>query len=356
MDCWQKNSSLTYLGLSNNRLHGGIIPRDSNMTQLQHLILDGNGFTGRIPDGLSSSTNLQCLDLRRNFMSGSIPSWLPRLRNLSLLLLGANDFSGFIPIELCQMQNLHLLDFSKNHLSGNIPPCLKNVSAWTKETSVHVYLRPLGNAYKVLSLRTNFATKGSSWSYEGIPLSLMTGIDFSSNQLTGNIPSETGYLREIRSLNLSHNLLMGDLPESFQYLLNLESLDLSYNKFTGRIPTQLDQLHALSTFSVAFNNLSGALPDFEGQFSTFTVSSYMGNPNLCGQPLERNCSLNSPPQSHVEDGEDKDESSIVDQPMFFYSCVAISYVLGFWGFIGSLFFNESWRKKFFEIADWCLLR
>ncbi|XP_042490887.1 receptor-like protein 56 [Macadamia integrifolia] len=330
--------------------------RVSNMTNLLTLKLDGNLFTRPFPITPSSVPSLLLLDISRNFMSGNIQDWLSAFPRLVSLLIRENQFVGFLPTALCQMQQLHFLDLSNNHLSGSIPSCFNNMTSWLEEVEVLNFGKVVWaiNFKEVYTFKINFATKGNFYSYEGVPLRQMEGIDLSLNQLTGEIPSQFGELRALRSLNLSHNSLVGNIPESFQGLEKLESLDLSHNKLVGKIPPQMIQLDFLSFFNVAFNQLSGKIP-YEKHFDTFNKDSYIGNPRLCGPPTEVNCLSPQPPHSEYKEG-DADEQSLIDNDLFFYSCVAISYLLGFWAVIAPLLLSRNWRRKYYRVVDGCIDR
>ncbi|KAK1263720.1 hypothetical protein QJS04_geneDACA009441 [Acorus gramineus] len=160
---------------------------------------------------------------------------------------------------------------------------------------------------------------------------------------------EMGYLRTLHSLNLSHNNLTGSIPESFQNLMSLESLDLSFNHLSSEIPPQLAQLNTLSTFRVAYNNLSGIIPS-NGQFSTFNASDFEGNPNLCGLVVGRSCS-NGTSETHRITNDEVDKQRVIDSPVIYYSFIAASHAIGFWGVIAVLAFKYNWRVKLFLAAD-----
>lgn len=181
----------------------------------------------------------------------------------------------------------------------------------------------------------------------GEPLALMTGIDLSMNQLSGTIPLPLGFLRQLKSLNLSHNRLVGPIPENFMYLHDMESLDLSYNQLNGSLPVQLASLSSLSSFSVAFNNLSGEIP-FQSQLTTFDESSFQGNENLCGVIVRKNCS--SMLHEQQRQGGVASEADI-DTELVYWSFVAGSFAIGFWGVVALLKWNAACRRRLCALMD-----
>ncbi|KAK8259655.1 hypothetical protein V6Z11_D13G070300, partial [Gossypium hirsutum] len=239
-------SCLLYLGLSQNNLTGDLFPKNSSLPNLRWLHLNNNRLSGTFPYALSKSMKLRII--------------LPKL---NILILRGNQFEGQLPVKICQMRDLHLLDLSENDLSGDIPDCVDNVTSW------------LGRSENAVG-------------YLGVLLSFLMGVDVSCNRLAGKIPIQMTRLKGIRILNVSNNLLTGQIPSSLGNLENLESLDLSHNNFFGVLPHELVGLPWLVSFNVSFNNLSGMIP-IANQFGTFLNDSYLGNPDLCGQPLSIKC-------------------------------------------------------------------
>uniref|UniRef100_A0A0A8XQQ2 Uncharacterized protein n=1 Tax=Arundo donax TaxID=35708 RepID=A0A0A8XQQ2_ARUDO len=339
-------SVLTSLLLSHNHLTGPVPPSHWSLTELVHLGLENNQFSGRLSPFLFNSTTLKTLNVRNNHLSGIIQDGILSFQSLGVILLGGNDLHGAIPMDLCFNNYLHYLDLSNNRFSGEIPGCFYN-DFWTILPLYYNDERFPGNVTQQMSV--DFTTKGENLTYMGEPLALMTAIDFSMNQLSGTIPSPLGFLRQLRSLNLSHNRLVGPIPEMFMYLQDMESLDLSHNHLNGSLPVQLANLSFLSSFNVAYNNLSGEIP-YQSQLMTFNESSFEGNKNLCGKIINKNCSMPHEQQGGVL------SSDAIDTPLLYWSFIAASFALGFWGVIAFLTWNAGCSRRLYALMDESMYR
>ncbi|XP_050366351.1 probably inactive leucine-rich repeat receptor-like protein kinase At5g48380 [Argentina anserina] len=115
----------------------------------------------------------------------------------------------------------------------------------------------------------------------------LTGLDLSSNNLSGSIPEDIDHLTAyITSLDLSSNSFSGTIPRNLSNCTFLNVLKLDSNKLTGQIPPELGQLSRIKTFSVASNQLSGPVPNFGAKDASIGADSYANNPGLCGSPLK----------------------------------------------------------------------
>ncbi|KDO40255.1 hypothetical protein CISIN_1g0369841mg, partial [Citrus sinensis] len=289
--------------------------------------------------------------LSYNRLQGSIPNWIDRLPQISYLLLANNYIEGEIPAQLCQLKEVRLIDLSHNNLSGHIPFCLVNTAL---SEGYYDAVAPTWDHASAPAL-SYFSPNGSPMGKEETVqiLTSMSGIDLSCNKLTGEIPTQIGYLTRIRALNLSHNNLTGTIPITFSNLKQIESLDLSYNLLHGKIP-QLIVLTTLAVFRVAYNNLSGKIPDRVAQFSTFEEDSYEGNPFLYGQPLSKSCDDNGLTTVTTEAYTENEEGgSLIDMDSFLIT-FTVSYGIAIIGIIGVLYVNPYWRRRWFYLVEVCM--
>ncbi|CAJ2653689.1 unnamed protein product [Trifolium pratense] len=352
-DCWSHLKELEFIDLSDNTLSGEVPSSMGSMVKLKVLILRNNNLYGKLPVSLKNCKKLNMLDIGDNRFFGPIPYWLGQ--QLQMLSLRRNQFNGSLPQSLCDLKNIQLLDLSENNLSGQIFKCIKNFSAMFQNVSPngeedynfgyptggefeHIY-----NGYDLVAL---LMWKGSERQFKNNKL-ILRSIDLSSNQLIGDLPEEIGNLIELVSLNLSSNNFTGEITSKIGRLTSLEFLDLSRNLFSGPIPPSLVQIDRLSMLNLSENNLSGRIP-IGTQLQSFDASSYEGNNDLCGKPLDKICpgdeeGAHQKPETHKESShEDK-------KPL--YLSVALGFITGFWGLWGSLFLIRHWRHKYVLFLD-----
>ncbi|CAN8234757.1 unnamed protein product [Cochlearia groenlandica] len=366
---------LNFLDLSGNLLSGELPFSYVNSMYGINIFLNNNNITGPIPVTLLD--NAKILDLRNNKLSGNI-SHFTNTGDMRILLLRGNNLTGSIPRKICELRSIKLLDLSDNKFHGTIPSCLYNLSfgLWEDEDSTSssgafgfvpsLVLEFYRTTFLVdefmfdyntyMSVEIQFSTKERYDSYIGASkfsqgtLDYMYGLDLSSNELIGVIPTELGDLLKLRAMNLSRNFLSSSIPDSLSKLKDLESLDLSYNMLHGRIPNQLTNLSSLAIFNVSYNNLSGIIPQGK-QFSTFSEISYLGNPLLCGQPTNRSCEANSREEEEEEEGEyDDDDDDDIDM-MVFYWTSALTYGTALIGILVLMCFDCPWRRGWLRLID-----
>ncbi|KAF2314331.1 hypothetical protein GH714_025432 [Hevea brasiliensis] len=366
----QENNALMLLDLSNNSLSGALPVSLGNCTSLSFLNIAQNNLSSSIPAVLENAKSLSYLDLTGNHFEGSFPSFeklqnlvvlkmgynnfvgkIPQfigdLKNLRILVLRSNFFNESIPQDINKLWKLQIMDFSDNKLSGSIPEKLDGLKTLiTRPTDGDLLGYVISSMYAGVKL--SMAYKGLIYQFNVIR-TYHSGIDFSLNALTGNIPQEMSFLKGLAMLNLSHNALSGEIPSNIGDMSGLQSLDLSFNELTAGIPESINLLDSLGIMNLSYNNLSGRIPPGT-KFDTLYEDgwAYVGNKYLCGAPdAIINCNINDG-SSEQEPASEEDAS----EKWLFIGIVAVGYVVGFWGHFGVLkLLKKRWRERYLMAID-----
>ncbi|KAH9606017.1 hypothetical protein KSS87_021034 [Heliosperma pusillum] len=278
----------------------GEIPRKLGQNgNLQELDLSSNKLTGTIPSNLCVSNQLRILILMNNFLFGTIPQSLGSCLSLTRVRLSTNYLNGSVPNGLMYLPQLNLLELQNNYLSGNLPENEDPINFKPDKLDQIDLSNNLLSGFLPVSI-SNFSSVQfvffqSNQFSGGIPSSIgqlqqVMKIDFSNNLLSGLIPKEIGNCPHLTYLDLSLNNLSGLIPPEISSVKILSYLNLSHNHLNGTLPMSIGSMKSLTHADFSFNDLSGKLPE-TGQFSVFNVSSFAGNPFLCGPGLNNPCNF-----------------------------------------------------------------
>jgi Leucine rich repeat N-terminal domain/Leucine rich repeat/Leucine Rich Repeat len=235
------------------------------------LVLPNSQLLGPVVPELGLIKHLRHLDLSGNLLNGTLPSTLFNATELRVLSLSNNEISGEIPQSIGQLMNLQVLNLAGNAVTGVLP--------------------------------TNITLLPS-----------LTILSLSNNYLHGDLPA--GGFSSLETLDLSSNLFNGTLSAEFGGE-NIKYLNLSDNHLTGRIPPELGTaIPQNSTVDFSFNNFTGPIPQ-TGTFLAQKPTAFLGNPDLCGVPLTKPCTipstLSNPPNS-TDPSEPKSSPAIAAIP------------------------------------------
>ncbi|KAL1221801.1 Receptor like protein 27 [Cardamine amara subsp. amara] len=231
---------------------------------LQTLDVGYNQLIGKLPRSLLNCSSLRFVSLDHNRLRDTFPFWLKDLPDLQALTLRSNKFYGPIspphqgPLAF---PKLRILEISDNNFTGSLPQNYFvnwEASSIQMDEDGRIYMGNYNNHNYVYEDTIDLQYKGL-YMEQGKILTSYATLDFSRNNLEGQIPESIGLLKALIALNLSNNAFTGHIPLSLENLTELESLDLSRNNLSGTIPKRLGSLSFLAYISMAHNKLKGEM-------------------------------------------------------------------------------------------------
>ncbi|CAI5975409.1 unnamed protein product [Closterium sp. NIES-64] len=314
-------SHLVALDLSSNRhLSGSIPPALFALPSLRELSLRGNNLTGEVLPSTTAaaaevaplSPRLESLDVGGNALSGSIPADVGLLTGLTRLALDHNRLDGSLPRELGALWMLRDLHLQGNALRGDVSALAAAFPPPAAAAAAAAAAADAASAAAAAAAADAGSTADSAapsapvlWGLSGV-FPLLTRLDVSSNQLSGDAATLSPLQQYFHTLNvshnhltcspsnaswdayymdlshnrisaplqdlfgkedsfvstmlrLSHNQLSGPIPAVLLRRKVQEELDLSHNLLTGSIPT-ITNLYSMKTLNLSYNQLSGTIP------------------------------------------------------------------------------------------------
>ncbi|MBA0871110.1 hypothetical protein Goshw_021367, partial [Gossypium schwendimanii] len=243
----KSQNKLTYLDLSNNRIHG-LVPNWLWKSTLDVLHLSSNAIDipnqfpfddanssfpmlrwldlrycniSMFPAFLKSQESLIALDLSNNQIRGAVPNWQNNFSSsipdfggatlLSTLQVNDNKLEGKLPSSLVNCTSLKILNLGNSTLHDTFP-------LWLGKLPRLMVLILLANRFygPIKHLENNFPA--------------LNVLDIASNKFFGKLSIEFFQAtHKLRSLKINGNNLEGKLPRSLANCRNLEVLDLGKN-------------------------------------------------------------------------------------------------------------------------------
>ncbi|KAI3950162.1 hypothetical protein MKW92_044476 [Papaver armeniacum] len=265
---FHKFKNLSDLSLSHNRFSiGTAVDNSTLIPQIQYLSLSSCNLT-EFPIFLQNQSRLHTLDLSNNHIHGKIPQWIWKIGNESLYQLNISQnfledpdqpfpFNSFKSMDIIDVHSnklqgknpilpkadIRMLDYSLNNLTSTIP----NISSYLSEA---IFI-----SYSSNQLSGNIPT----WVCKARYLQVL---DLSHNSFSGLIPQCLGSMANLVVLNLKGNNLQGTIPETFPQTCSMRTLNLNQNRFEGEVSKSLANCTMLEVLDVGNNRLTGTFPSW----------------------------------------------------------------------------------------------
>lgn len=316
---------ITGLQLQHNGLVG-TIPNDlfDHLINLTIVDLSFNEISGTIPTQIGKLRNVQIFQMSHNSLSGTIPTEIrtmgshigpdemamnledvpaealvnPGYDNNATYPLGEgsatmglaqfdvshNFLNGTIPTTIGELINLQAVDVSDNADLG-ADGCCDNTDEYFNSFYGYNTTIPteIGMLKKLQVLKMDWARfmrhiPTEIGNLRSLQFWRVKG-SFTTNQVSGTIPTEVGRLYNLVEFMMENNTLSGTIPPELGDLTKLEMYSVQDNKLSGTIPDLFESLTQLTLWDTFNNKLSGDLPESVGNLSNLDYL-YLQNEHL----------------------------------------------------------------------------
>ncbi len=267
------NCMIAEIFINQNNLHGVFPSESKDLINLRLLNLACNFISGGTKN-LANLTNISILALSSNLINDNM-TFVKDLTKLQALELDNNYIQGEIPVEITRFNDLSILDLSSNLITGIIPPEFVNL---IKMETLYLASNSLTGTISKLFDRMKFLKSiglSNNNFYGELPRlggKLLTWVDFSCNNLTGEIPKSWYNSHFLFNVRLDNNILSGEISNSLNNLYFAHFINISSNLFYGELPN----LYYLmcNTLIINNNNITGSL---DMNFGTTTYLDIRNN-------------------------------------------------------------------------------
>lgn len=249
---WTACTKLKHFVFEQNPQLGGNFPASlTQLTTLEAISLQMTSIKGEIPSNIGDLTNMSQFFLTGSKMSGVIPESIGKLTKMTILAFGDCQFTGPLPASLANLTNLELINLTNNPIGGEIPEWFSKLSMLKDLRMAKCQLT--GEIPASLFPSTKEGTDG---------LPKLQNLDFSHNELTGELSSQITNSSNLVRIWISHNKMSGNPTGYFTYdnFNHLVQIELNDNQFSGGIGTLFtNPERMLVRVDISNNNFSGPI-------------------------------------------------------------------------------------------------
>lgn len=262
--------ALETLFMDSNALTGSL-PSDINLPKIKTLCLQDNKLTGSIPKALTKCANLEYLYLHKNALSGEVPQDWSACKKLKQLVIEQNpQLEGTFPASWTQLTELQTISIQDTSIKGEIPSDIGNLVnlqdlLFTRSKMGGLIPESIGQLTQMTQLAFGECQFKAPLPESLTNLKKLTLMQFTGNPLGGEIPAWLSSFPKLNDLRMAKCQLTGEIPASLfptskdseEGLCKLKNLDFSYNELTGQLPETITNCSNLVRLWVCHNKMSG---------------------------------------------------------------------------------------------------